>query len=463
MEQTPKAAAPARGIFDESRPLWQVMGFFLVPLVLSNILQSASGTISSVFIGRLIGVNGLAAISAFFPVLFLLISFLIGLSSGSTVLVGQAYGARDEHKLKKVVGTSVTFTFVLGCLAGILGALFTKEALLLLGTPANILADSVAYARLWFFALPMLFVFFTYLSFMRGTADSTTPFVFLLLATVLSALTIPAFILGWFGLPHLGVVSASAGALVANAVSLVAMLIYLRAKRHPLALDSETIHDLKLDWPILKQIIRIGVPTGIQLIMVSLSELAVISFVNRFGSHATAAYGAVNQIASYVQFPAVSIGITASIFGAQAIGANREDLLLKVVRSGALLNYVVGGVLIALCYIFKREIAGWFLTDSGTLEIAVRLLSITLWSYLLFGNSAMLSGIMRASGTVLWPTVIGIFAIWGVEVPVAYVLSYRIGIDGIWYGYTAGFTTAVLLQYTYYTLVWKRHRHERLI
>jgi Na+-driven multidrug efflux pump len=134
-----------------------------------------------------------------------------------------------------------------------------------------------------------------------------------------------------------------------------------------------------------------------------------------------------------------------------------------VVRSGVLLNYVVGGVLIVLCYIFKREIAGWFLTDSGTLEIAVRLLSITLWSYLLFGNSAMLSGIMRASGTVLWPTVIGIFAIWGVEVPVAYVLSHRIGINGIWIGYPAAFTTAVLLQYAYYTLVWKRHRHERLV
>jgi putative MATE family efflux protein len=457
------ATASGRGIFDESRPLWQVMGLFLVPLILGNILQSASGTINSVFVGRLIGVNALAAISAFFPIVFLLISFLIGLSSGSTVLVGQAYGARDEHKLKLVVGTSITFTFVLGVLLSIVGVLFTKQTLVLLGTPPNILADSVAYARVIYFLLPVLFVFFTYVGFMRGTADAITPFIFLLVGAVLSALFTPAFILGWFGLPQLGVLSAAVSGVIANTLTLIAMLIYLKVINHPLALDAETVHDLKLNWPVLKQIIRIGIPTGIQLITVSLSELAVISFVNRFGSNATAAYGAVNQIASYVQFPAVSIGITASIFGSQAIGAKRDDLLRKVVNSAVALNYGIGGVLITLCYIFKREIAGWFLTNPDTLTIAVNLLAITLWSYLLFGNSAILSGIMRASGNVIVPTANSIFAIWGVEVPTAYILSHKIGLPGIWIGYPAAFTVALVLQALYYFCVWKRQRHERLI
>jgi putative MATE family efflux protein len=439
------------------------MALFLVPLVFSNILQSASGTINSVFIGRLIGVDGLAAISTLFPILFLLIGFLIGFSTGSTVLIGQAYGSKDQHKLKLVAGTSITATFLLGCLSAGVGIGFAREVLQLLGTPSNILSDAIAYARVIFAMLPLLFVFFAYISFMRGTGDSTTPFVFLLVTTVLSIAITPALILGWFGLPHLGVVSAAVAGLVANTLGLVALLIYLRAVRHPLALDAETIQDLKINVPILTQIVRIGVPTGIQVVMVSLAELAVISFVNRFGSHATAAYGAVNQIVSYVQFPAISIGISASIFGAQAIGANREDLLAKVVRSGVGLNYVIGGTLITLCYLFKREIVGWFLTDQPTLEIAVRLLAITLWSYLLFGNAAILSGIMRASGTVLWPTTISIAAIWCVEVPVAYVLSHRIGIEGIWIGYPAAFATSLALQSTYYFLVWKRRRHERLI
>jgi putative MATE family efflux protein len=439
------------------------MALFLGPLVLSNILQSASGTINSIFIGRLIGVDGLAAISTLFPILFLLIGFLIGFNNGSAVLIGQAYGSKDEHKLKLVVGTSITVTFLLGCVSAAVGIAFAREVLQLLGTPPNILADAIAYARVIFAMLPLLFVFFAYITFMRGTGDATTPFIFLLLTTVLSVLFTPGLILGWFGLPHLGVVSAAAAALAANTLGLIALILYLRAIRHPLALDEETIHDLKINWPICVQMVRIGVPTGIQIVMVSLAELAVISFVNRFGSHATAAYGAVNQIVSYVQFPAISIGITASIFGSQAIGANREDLLGKVVRSGVGLNYAVGGTLIALCYVFKREIVGLFLTDQATLEIAVVLLAITLWSYLLFGNAAILSGIMRASGTVLWPTTIGIAAIWGVEVPVAYVLSHRIGIEGIWMGYPAAFTTSLALQSAYYFFVWKRRRHARLV
>ncbi|HME80780.1 MAG TPA: MATE family efflux transporter [Candidatus Eremiobacteraceae bacterium] len=457
------STAPARGIFDETRPLWQVMALFLVPLVLSNILQSASGTVNAVFIGRLIGVDGLAAVSTLFPILFLLIGFLIGFSSGSTVLIGQAYGSKDDHKLKLVAGTSITATFLLGCISAAVGIIFAKEMLQLLGTPSNILADAIAYAHVIFAMLPLLFVYFAYISFMRGTGDSTTPFVALLLTTILSVLITPALILGWFGLPHLGVVSAAWAGLVANTLGLIGLLIYLRAIRHPLALDAETVHDLKINWPIFVQIVRIGVPTGIQVIMVSLAELAVISFVNRFGSHATAAYGAVNQIVSYVQFPAISIGITASIFGAQAIGANRDDLLAKVVRSGVGLNYIIGGTLITLCYIFKREIVGWFLTDQATLEVAVRLLAITLWSYLLFGNAAILSGIMRASGTVIVPTAISIAAIWGVEVPVAYFLSHRIGIDGIWIGYPAAFMTSLAGQTIYYFFVWKRSRHKRLI
>jgi putative MATE family efflux protein len=439
------------------------MGWFLVPLVLSNILQSASGTINSIFIGRLIGVDGLAAISTLFPILFLLIGFLIGFSSGSTVLIGQAYGSKDQHKLKRVAGTSITVTFLLGVVSAAIGLVFAREMLQLLGTPPNILADAIAYARVIFAMLPLLFVFFAYISFMRGTGDATTPFIFLLLTTVLSVLFTPALILGWFGLPNLGVVSAAVAALIANTIGLIALIIYLRAIKHPLALDAETVQDLKIDWPICAQIVRIGVPTGIQIVMVSLAELAVISFVNRFGSHATAAYGAVNQIVSYVQFPAISIGITASIFGAQAIGANREDLLGKAIRSGVALNYVIGGTLITLCYLFKREIVGLFLTDQATLEIAVRLLAITLWSYLLFGNAAVLSGIMRASGTVFWPTAISITAIWGVEVPVAYILSHRIGIEGIWYGYPAAFATSLTFQSLYYFLVWKRRRHARLI
>ena len=116
-----------------------------------------------------------------------------------------------------------------------------------------------------------------------------------------------------------------------------------------------------------------------------------------------------------------------------------------------------------LCYIFAWNILGWFVTSERPLHIAHALLMITLWSYLLFGNSSVLSGVMRSSGTVFWPTVNGIFAIWAVEVPTAWILMHKFGIDGIWMGYPVAYCVVLLLQFGYYELFWKRMTHERLI
>jgi len=135
----------------------------------------------------------------------------------------------------------------------------------------------------------------------------------------------------------------------------------------------------------------------------------------------------VNQIVSYVQFRHFH-RITASIFGAQSIGARREDMLGAVVRSAVTLNYVIGSVLIGLVYVFSNDVLGWFITDAPTLAVAHELVMITMWSYLLFGNSAVLSGIMRASGDVIVPTLNGIGAIWLVEVPAAYILMQHFGL-----------------------------------
>jgi putative MATE family efflux protein len=330
-------------------------------------------------------------------------------------------------------------------------------------TPPDILHDCAVYSRIVFMWLPMLFPYFAYATFLRGTGDSKTPLYALIVATVLSAVLIPAFILGWAGLPRLGIAGAAIAGYIANATSFIALLAYLLYRNHPLQFDFEMLRDMRIDWVLLKSVVRIGVPTGLQTIMVALAEIAVISFVNRFGSDATAAYGAVNQIVGYVQFPAMSIGISASIFGAQSIGARRNDKLGSVVRSGVALNYIIGGFIILLSYVFAWNILGWFITQPRPLNIAHELLMITLWSYALFGNSAVLSGIMRSSGTVLWPTAINIFAIWGVEVPAAYILMHRFGIDGVWMGYPIAFGIGLALQFAYYELVWKKKQHERLI
>ena len=463
---TSSAPAASRGfgvnLFAGDRPVWQLFLVFLIPLMISNILQAASQTFSFIYLGRLIDVRALAAVSAVFPVIFLLFSFLIGIGSGSSVLIGQAHGAGDAHRVKRVAGTVLGATLLFGIVTAVVGPAVAPPLLAWLRTPADIMPQAVTYARAVFLISPLVFPYIIYTSILRGTGDSTTPLYSLVLSTVLSVMITPAFIEGWFGLPKLGVVSVVASAAISNFIAFAAFLIYLARVQHPVRFDRETARDLIIDPHLLGLVLKIGVPTGLQVIMVSLAEIAVLSFVNRFGSGATAAYGAVNQIVSYVQFPALSIGIAASILSAQAIGARREDLLGKVVRSAVGLNYAIGGTIILVCYIFAWKILGWFITDASTLAIAHTLLFITLWSYLIFGNSAAISWVVRGSGDVFVPMINGIIGIWGVEVPAAYLLMGRLGLDGVWLGYPISFIVVLGLQYGYYTLFWKRKTHARL-
>ncbi|AYF05816.1 MULTISPECIES: MATE family efflux transporter [Bacillus] len=449
----------------ESKPIWKSMSMFLVPLLLSNVLQSIGQLFGMVVVGRWLGVNDLAAISAFFPLFFLLVSFVIGIGSGSSILIGQAFGAKNEDRLKAIVGTTLTFTFIIGVVLAIVGSIFAMDIMRLMGTPENIIEISVHYARILFISMPVLFLYFAYTTFMRGTGDSKTPFYFLIVSTALNMILLPILIFGWLGAPKLDVYGAAYASVISTVITFIVMLVYLKKKNHPLQLDSTVRKYLRMDGELLKLLLRLGIPASINMILVSLSEIAVIAFVNRYGSDATAAYGVVNQVASYVQMPAVSLGITVSIFAAQSIGANQFDRLQKVVKAGIIMNYVIGGVLISLIYLFSRDILSLFLTSQTTIDIAHSLVMITLWSYLIFGHAQIISATMRASGTVLWPTVIGVVSIWLVEVPVAYYLSYHtsLGIEGIWIGYPAAFIVSLILQYAYYKLSWQKKRITRLV
>ncbi|MDY0940091.1 MULTISPECIES: MATE family efflux transporter [Priestia] len=436
---------------------------FLIPLMLSNAMQSVGQLAGSIIVGRALGVDALAAISAFFPLFFLLVSFSIGIGSGSSILIGQAYGAQNEKRVKEIIGTTLTFTFLVGIVLAVAGSIFAPNILRIMGTPANIIDVTVHYARILFVAIPVLFLYFVYTTFMRGTGDSKTPFYFLVVSTVLNIIFLPILIFGWIGVPKLGVYGAAYATVFSTVLTFIIMIVYLRKRNHPLKFDSSI--SLKMDGTLLKLLMRLGIPASINMILVSLSEIAVITFVNGFGSDATAAYGAVNQVASYVQMPAISLGIAVSIFAAQSIGANKFERLKEVIRSGIMLNYVIGSVLILLIYLFSNQILALFLTSQHTLDIAEELLVITLWSYLIFGHAQIITATMRASGTVLWPTVFSIMAIWCVEVPVAYVLSQftSLEIKGIWIGYPAAFVVSLILQYSYYQFVWKKKKIERLV
>ena len=453
--------SPAAAI--ATRPLWKTFLFFLAPMLLSNILQSLSGTLNNVYVGQMIGVGALAAVSSFFPVMFFFIAFTIGLGAGASVLIGQAWGARDTGKVKAIAGTTLTVGIAFGLVVAVFGGAFTTPLLKALGTPPDILADATLYARIMLIAMPGLFVFLLSTAMLRGVGDTVTPLYTLAISTCIGLLVTPALIRGWGGLPMLGVASGASATVVSFVVATTWLGFRLRKTKSPLAPDIEFARRMRIDPRILKTVLKVGVPTGVQMIVISLAEVALLSLVNSYGSNATAAYGAVNQVVAYVQFPAISIAITASILGAQAIGAGRTEQLGAIARTGLLMNVGLTGTLVLLGYLFSRTLMGFFITSAPVIELAQTLLHIMLWSSVIFGMASVLSGIMRASGSVLVPTGIAIFCIALIEVPVAYVMSHRIGINGVWVAYPVTFVAMLALQTAYYRLVWRKKAVRRLV
>jgi putative MATE family efflux protein len=432
-------------------------------MMLSNILQSLFGTINNIYLGQMIGVDALAAVSVFFPVLFFFIAFIMGLSSGSTVLIGQAWGAGEIDKVKAVAATTLTIGILCAATIALFGGLFSRQLMVALATPPNILDQSSAYARIMMLTMPLIFVFILMTAMMRGVGDTLTPLLALLLSTVVGLAVTPALIRGWFGLPTLGVASAGFASAASTAITLLWLAAHLRRKKHPLAPDAAFLHGMRLDGALLRKILRLGIPTAVQMVVMSLAELVLLGLVNAFGSDATAAYGAVNQVMSYVQFPAMSIAISTSIFGAQAIGSGNADRLGAIVRTGLVLNLVLTGGLVALIYLFSRSVMGFFITDAAVLDLAQGLLRIVLWSSVMFGMAGVFSGTMRASGTVFAPTALSIFAIAAIEVPSAVILSRAIGLQGIWAAYPITFCAMFFLQMGFYLLIWRRRAVRRLI
>ncbi|MGY3448985.1 putative MATE family efflux protein [Bradyrhizobium sp. USDA 4353] len=342
-------------------PLRKPFLMFLAPMMLSNILQSLFGTINNVYLGQMIGVDALAAVSVFFPAMFFFVAFVMGLGSGASVLIGQAWGATEPGKVKAIAGTTLTITLLLAGLIA-LGGLYSRELLTALATPANILDAASGYARIMMLTMPLTFAYIMLSSQMRAVGDTVTPLAALAASTVLGLVLTPMFIRGWLGMPELGVASAAWASAISTLITLTSLHLYLRRRKHPLAIDMAFIRGMRPDPQLLRVVLRLGIPAAIGMIVMSLAEMVLIGLVNGFGSDATAAYGAVNQVLGYVQFPALSIAISASIFGAQAIGRGNAEQIGRIVRTGIEMNIVLTGGLVAIGYLFSRVLMGFFIT-----------------------------------------------------------------------------------------------------
>ncbi|MDA9449365.1 MATE family efflux transporter [Bradyrhizobium ottawaense] len=445
------------------KPLWTTFLRFLAPLMLSNALQSLFGTVSNVYLGQMIGVDALAAVSVFFPVMFFLFAFVMGLSTGATVLIGQAFGAGEHGRIKSVVGTTLAIGLLLSISVALIGGLFSRQLMMALATPADILDQASAYARIMLLTMPLGFIFLLMTAMIRGVGDALTPLLALALSTAIGLILTPMLIRGSFGLPAAGITSPAWAAAISNALTLIALALYLLRKKHALAPDAALLGHLRLNGAMLGKILGIGLPSAIGMVVMAIAELVLLGLVNRFGSEATAAYGAVNQVMGYTQFTAMSISIAVSILGAQAVGSGDRARLDGIVRTGLAFNLVLTGGLVALIYLAPRAILGIFITDAAVLDLAKGLLDIALWSSVPFGLATVFSGAMRAAGVALMPMLLSIFAILAIELPAAVILSHTMGLAGVWAAYPIVFCAMFVLQMGYYLMVWRKRAIRRLV
>ena len=434
--------------------------FFTLPILASNVLQSLNGSVNSIRVGHYLGEAALTATSNANTILFFLLTLVFGVGMAATILVGQSVGARDVAQAKRVVGTSATFFVVGSLIIAALGGVATQPLLAVMQTPPDAMPYATAYLRIIFAAIPFLFAYTFLMMVLRGAGDSKTPFYFLVLSVLLDIALNPLLIFGAGPIPRLGIAGSALATLIAQVVSLASLLVHLYRARHFLWLHGAEWRLLRPDPRLLRALIVKGLPMGLQMIVLSGASIAVISLVNRFGSQTTAAYGAALQLWNYIMMPALAVGMAASSMAAQNGGARRWDRVRRTAVTGVLFNVLMTGALVVILYLFNRAALSLFLPDgSDALALAQHINAIVVWSFVLFGISMVLGGVVRSTGAAVPPLIVLFVSLWLIRLPLAVALMGPWQADGIWWSFPVGAGVSAVLMWLYYRYGGWRRAH----
>ena len=424
---------------------------FALPIMAGNILQSLNATVNAIWVGHGLGEAALAATSNANTILFFLLGAVFGVGMAATILVGQAIGAKNVDQAKRVIGTSVVFFVGISVLIAAFGLAGAEGLMRWLRTPTDAQPLAVSYLRIIFIGMPFLYLLSFVGMALRGAGDARTPFIFLALNVVLDIALNPLFIFGFGPVPRMGIAGSATASVVAQTATLVSMIAYLYRSRHFLVIHGGEDRYLRVDPAILRTLFVKGIPMGLQMIVMSLSMLVMISLVNRFGAHTTAAYGACFQLWNYIQMPSIAIGMAASSMAAQNVGAGKWERVHRVAMTGIAFNFLLTGSLVTLIYLFNRGALNLFLPgEGGAIEIAQHINAIVVWSFVFFGLSFVLAGVVRSTGAVIPPLVILFIALWLVRIPFAWGLVDRWGADAIWWSFPLGSLVSMSLSIGYY-------------
>ncbi len=431
-------------------PVARQILIFAMPMLLGNVFQQMYNIVDTIIIGQYIGTEALAAAGASFPVIFVLVSLVIGITTGTTIIISQYYGAKNYEGVRRAIDTAFVFLFFASIGLTILGLVFIEDVWRLIGLPENLIPDATLYFSVYASGLVLMFGYNAISAVLRGLGDSKTPLYFLIISTILNIGFDLLFVLvfGW------GIGGVAFATVLAQGIAFGMSVIYLN-RTHKLI--RVAVKGLVFDWDIFKKSLRIGIPTGMQHTFVSLGMLALISIVNRFGTDTIAAYTIAWRIDSFAAMPAMNFGLALTTFVGQNLGANRPDRVRQGLRATLLMSTAVSLTVTFVAWVFGRYLMGIFTSNEVVIDIGYNYLIIVSSFYVIFSAMFVTQSVMRGAGDTLVPMFITLIALWLLRIPASHFLSLRFGETGIWWGIPVAWMFGFIAAYIYYrTGRWKR-------
>lgn len=384
--------------------IWKQLLIFFFPIVLGTFFQQLYNTVDTVIVGRFVGKEALASVGGSAGQLVnLVVGFFTGLTSGAAVVVSQFWGAKDRKNIEKSIHTAYAFSIAAGLLITVLGMLLTPVFLRWMNTPEGLMPGSILYLRIYYGGILFTFIFNTGSSILRATGDSRRPLYYLIICCILNIVLDILFVL----LCGLGIAGVSIATVLSQAVSacLVTRALTRADKESGLRLRLQDLHFAR---GILRSQLYIGVPTGLQSTMYSISNIIIQATLNRFGTDTVAAWAAFWKLDAIYWMISSAFGIAVTTFVGQNYGALKYQRIKKSVWVCAGMQVVSSLVLSVVMVVFRAPLLGIFTTDRQVLEIGFMMILILTPFYAVFTPVEVLSGALRGIGDVMIPTVITI-------------------------------------------------------
>ncbi len=423
---------------------------FATPMLLGNVFQQLYNIVDSIVIGRFIGKEALAAVGASFPILFAVISLVIGFATGATIIVAQYFGAKQMGKVKRTIDTFYIVMFFASIVFSALGILFSDDIFRLIQLPEDVLPYASLYLKIYFSGLVFFFGFNGTSAILRGLGDSKTPLYFLIVSTFANIFFDILFVVVF----KWGIAGVAIGTIMSQGGAFITAIIYLN-KYHKVVKFS--LKGMVFDRDIFRKSIRIGIPSGLQQSFVALGLIALIWIVNLFGTDTIAAYSVAMRIDSLAMMAAMNFSSALATFVGQNLGANKPERVRSGLIATLKMTTVISITITIIAISFSKQLMGIFTTDVNVIAIGSRYLIIVSSFYVMFSTLFVVCSVMRGAGDTLVPMFITLLALWVVRIPAAYFLSRYFGTDGIWWSTPMGWFVGMTFSFIYYkTGRWKR-------